>query len=430
MSGPLSGLRIVEVANMMAAPSAGAILADLGADVVKVEPPTGDILRGAHRVVGPGAGPGPHPDAYFTVDNRGKRSLVVDLGRDAGVAVVHRLVERADVFITNLTDERRVRYRLTPPDLLAVQPRLVYSSVGGYGSTGPAAGKPGYDWTAFFARGGVSSVIGEPDDPPLAFRPGQGDHTTALALLVAILTALRERDRSGAGQVVEAALFQVAAWTLASDLAASLVDGEQPRRFARRDWPNPLTCRYRCADGKWVALCMPGPRDYWDGFCIALERTEWIFDERYAEVAVRLQHAAELIAAIDERLAELPRDDWGRRFDEAGVIWAPVQQLPELIDDPQAAAMGLFQPVLDEANGLDFRTVGVPFRMHGADIAVRGPAPGLGQHTQQVLAEAGFDADEIAALESDGVLGEIGRDRARSGELGQGAERRSKSSEK
>ncbi|MCC6438468.1 MAG: CoA transferase [Acidimicrobiales bacterium] len=404
MAGPFAGLRVVEVANMIAAPSAAAVLADLGADVVKIEPPSGDILRGSHRPLDPSVGPGPHPDGYFTVDNRGKRSVVVDLNRAEGVAIVHRLVAGAEVFITNLTEERRTRYRLQPADLHAVRPTLVYGSVGGYGSVGPAAGKPGYDWTAFFARGGVQSLIGEPDDPPLSFRPGQGDHTTALALLVALLTALRERDRTGEGQVVEAALFQVAAWTLASDLAVSLVDGAQPPRYARAAWPNPLTCRYRCADGRWVALCMPGPRDYWDSFCIAIERTEWIFDERYAEVAVRLTHSAELVAAIDARLAELPRAEWARRFDEAGVIWAPVQDLPDVIADPQAEALGIFQPVIDEANGFEFRTVGVPFRIHGADIAVRGPAPAVGEHGREVLLEAGFAADEVARLEADGVI--------------------------
>ncbi|MEZ5233522.1 MAG: CoA transferase [Acidimicrobiales bacterium] len=404
MTGPFSGVRVVEVANMIAAPSAAAVLADLGADVIKVEPPTGDILRGSHRPLDPAVGPGPHPDGYFTVDNRGKRSLVVDLNHDEGVALVHRLVAGAELFITNLTEDRRTRYRLQPADLLAVQPTLVYGSVGGYGSVGPAAGKPGYDWTAFFARGGVQSVIGEPDDPPLAFRPGQGDHTTALALLVGLLSAMRERDRTGAGQVVEAALFQVACWTLASDLAVSLVDGAQPPRWGRASWPNPLTCRYRCADGRWVALCMPGPRDYWDGFCVAIERTEWIFDERYADVTVRLTHSEALVAAIDEVLAQRPRDEWAARFDEAGVIWAPVQDLPEVIADPQAEALGIFQPVRDDANGFRFRTVGVPFRIAGADIAVRGPAPALGQHGAEVLAEAGVDAATIERLHAEGII--------------------------
>ena len=404
MAAPLSGIRVVEVANMIAGPSAGALLADLGADVIKIEPPTGDILRGSHRPLARGAGPGPHPDAYFTVDNRGKRSVVADLNQAAGVAIVHKLVAGADIFLTNLTDERRARYQLLPADLQPRQPRLVYASVGGYGSVGPDAGKPGYDWTAFFARGGVSSLLGEPGAPPPAFRPGQGDHTTALALLAAMLCALRERDRTGEPQEVEVALFQVAAWTLASDLAVTLVDGAQPPKLARADWPNPLTCRYRCADDRWVALCMPGPRDYWDNFCVALDRVEWSLDERYTEVTTRLAHAAELIAAIDERMAQQTLAEWTPRFDEAGVIWAPALRLPELIADPQAEAMGLFQPIEDLVHGWRFRTVAAPFHLRGADISVRGPAPDLGQHTEEVLAEAGYDKTRIAELNEAGVI--------------------------
>jgi crotonobetainyl-CoA:carnitine CoA-transferase CaiB-like acyl-CoA transferase len=404
MSGPLSSVRVLEVANMIAAPSAAALLADMGADVIKVEPPTGDILRGAHRPIDPSAGPGPHPDGYFTIDNRGKRSIVVDLGTEAGTDVVHRLAARSDVFVTNLTDDRLARYRLRSDDLRDVRQDLVYASLGGYGSVGPLAGKPGYDWTAFFARGGVSSLLGEPDGPPPAFRPGQGDHTTALALLSAILVALRERDRTGQFQRVEVALFQVAAWTLASDLSMSLIDGTQPPKPARAEWPNPLTCRYRCADGRWVALCMPGPRDYWDSFCIAVGRTEWIFDERYADVPTRLGHSAELVAAIDEVIGAEPLEHWASRFDEAGVIWAPVQRLPDVIADPQAEALGVFSTVEDREAGFTFRTVSAPFHVEGAGIAVRGPAPVLGRHGREVLAEAGFGDDEIDALDRAGVI--------------------------
>ncbi len=389
---------------MIAAPSAAAIMADLGADVVKVEPPTGDILRGAHRPLDPAAGPGPHPDGYFTVDNRGKRSVVADLGRAEGVAIVHRLAAQADVFVTNLTADRLARYRLRAEDLEPSCPGMIHASLGGYGSTGPLAGKPGYDWTAFFARGGVSSVIGEPGGPPPAFRPGQGDHTSALALLSAVLAALRERDRTGQFQRVEVALYQVAAWTLASDLSVTLIDGAQPAKPARAEWPNPLTCRYRCADGRWLALCMPGPRDYWDGFCVALGRTEWIFDERYAELPARLGHAAELVAAIDAIFATETSTHWATRLDEAGMIWAPVQLLADVVADPQAEALGIFAPVRDPAHGFDFRTVATPFRIAGADVAVRGPAPDVGQHSREVLAELGYTAQEIDELDAAGVI--------------------------
>ncbi len=391
---------------MIAGPSAAALMADLGATVVKVEPPTGDILRNGHRPLDPSYDR-PHPDPWWQLDNRGKQGVVVDLTTDAGVAVVHRLAAGADVFLTNLTDERRARYRLMPDDIRAVAPTVVYAHVGGYGSAGPVAGAPAYDMTAFFARGGVQGVIGQPDDPPHAFRPGQGDHTTALALLASILAALRQRERDGTFQSVQVALYQVATWTLSSDLTVTLLDGAPLPPLARADWPTPLTCRFRCADGRWLALCMPGPKDYWDNFCVALDRLEWTTDPRYADAAERFRHGPELVAACDTIFAGRTRADWADRLDAAGVIWAPVQSLTEITEDPQAAALGIFTTLEDPETGTTFRTVAAPFHIDGAHIAVRGPAPRLGEHTRAVLGDAGYAPDEIERLVADGVVGTV-----------------------
>ncbi|MBM3684381.1 MAG: CoA transferase [Actinobacteria bacterium] len=401
--GPLDGVRVVEVANMIAGPSAAALMADLGATVVKVEPPTGDILRGGHRPLDPTI-TAPYPDPWWQLDNRGKQGIVVDLTTDAGVEVVHRLAADADVFLTNLTDDRRARYRLTPDDIRAVAPTVVYAHVGGYGSAGPVAGAPAYDMTAFFARGGVQGVIGQPDDPPHAFRPGQGDHTTALALLSAILAALRQRDRDGTFQSVQVALYQVATWTLSSDLTVTLLDGAPLERTARADWPTPLTCRFRCADDRWIALCMPGPKDYWDNFCVAVDRLDWTADPRFADGTERFRHGPELVAACDEIFATRPRTAWADRLDAAGVIWAPVQSLTEITEDPQAEALGIFTTLEDPATATTFRTVAAPFRIDGSHVAVRGPAPGLGEHTVSVLRDAGYDEATIAELLANGVV--------------------------
>jgi crotonobetainyl-CoA:carnitine CoA-transferase CaiB-like acyl-CoA transferase len=402
VSAPLEGVRVLEVANMIAGPSAGALLADLGAEVTKVEPPGGVIHRGAHP---PAAGPEGQrvPDAWWHLDNRGKRGIVVDLTTTEGVAVVHRLAAGADVFLTNLTDERRVRYRLTADDVLAANPAAVYALVGGYGTEGPLGGRPAYDMTAFFARGGVQGLLGEPTGPPPAFRPGQGDHTTALALLAAVLAALRQRDRTGEGQVVEVALYQVAAWTISSDLSVSLLDRTQPTRPTREHWPNALTCRFRCADGRWVALCMPGPRDYWPAFAECVGRPEWADDERYRTPAGRLAHAAELMAEVDACFATADRDTWTERLDAAGLTWAPVHELPEVIEDPQARALGLFTRVDDPVAGC-FETVAAPFHLRSADVGVRGPGPALGEHTRAVLREVGYTPSEIDELVTRGAV--------------------------
>ncbi len=396
MTAPLSGIKVLEVANMIAAPSAAAMMADLGAEVVKVEPPTGDIIRGAAlgRV---------EPDPWFNLDNRGKQGIAIDLKEDDGIDVVHRLAASADVFVTNLTIERQRRFRLSAQDIHAVAPTAVHASLSGYGASGPEAHKLAYDMTAFFARGGIQHMVSEPGSAPSAFRPGQGDHTSALSLLSSILAALRLRDQTGEGQAVEVSLYQVAAWTIASDLSSALVDGSEPVRTPRADWSTPLTARFECSDGKWVAFCMPGPKDFFPAFAECLGHPEWCDDERFNSVSARANHATEMIAACDAALATADRATWAERFDAAGLTWGPVHDLDDIQHDPQAHELGVFETIDDHEAG-PFQTVSAPFSIKGADVAVRGRGPDLGEHSRSVLAAAGWAAEEIDDLVRRGVI--------------------------
>jgi crotonobetainyl-CoA:carnitine CoA-transferase CaiB-like acyl-CoA transferase len=224
MSGPLEDITVVEIANWIAAPSATALMVDMGASVIKVEPPSGDSMRNKLRQ--PRFAEGfPGTDVVFQLDNRGKRSIAVDIGDERGQAIVGELTDKADVVVTNLTRSRLERFGLGPDQVRARNPGLVYALVTGQGSTGEDADQLAFDVTAFFGRGGVTALLGEPDGLPVAPRAGQGDHPTGLALLVAILGALRVRDRTGEGQVVETALMRVGAWTIGCDLAASSPTG-------------------------------------------------------------------------------------------------------------------------------------------------------------------------------------------------------------
>ncbi len=396
-AAPLAGVHVLEVANMIAAPSMAALMADLGASVVKVEPLTGDILR--NSVID-----GPGPDPYFELDNRGKRGIAVDLSTADGVGLVHRLAQSADVLVTNLTADRMTKYQLSAEDIAAVAPRCIHASLSGYGTTGDDAGRLAYDMTAFFARGGVQSLVSEPNGAPPAFRPGQGDHTSALALLAATLAALRLRDTTGHVAPVEVALMQVATWTIASDLAVTLVSGSGPERWPRAGWPSPLTCRFRCADDRWVAFCMPGPRDFWEAFALCLERPDWVDDPRFATPIARRANAADLIAACDEIFATATRDHWTTRLDAAGLTWGPIQSVESLIDDPTLHELGGLHLIDDHPSG-PFHTVAAPFRLRGADVSVRGRAPELGEHTRAVLAEAGLTSSEIDDLVAGKVVG-------------------------
>lgn len=399
---PLEGVTVLELANWVAGPSCGALMADMGADVVKVEPLAGDGMRGKLRqpTLPEGA---PTTDFPFHLDNRGKRSIAVDLADRRGADVVREMAALADVFITNLLPGRLDRYGLTPEQLHEVNPGLVYGIVSGYGTEGPDADRIAFDLTAFFGRGGVMSLVGEPDEPPPAFRAGQGDHVTALCLLSALLAALRLRDRTGEGQVVKTALMQVGAWTIGCDMSAALVDRRQPSKRRRDHAISPLNTRYRCADGVWVNLSAHN-QGAWPQFCEALGRPDLAKDDRYDTPVKRFQAGAELVAIIDEIFASQPFEHWAPRLDEAGVLWGKVADLPDLIDDPQARALGMYESI-DHPEAGRFETLAAPFDIVGADVAIRGPAPDCGEHTGEVLAQFGITPARIAELAEAGVLG-------------------------
>ncbi|TFV91055.1 CoA transferase [Blastococcus sp. CT_GayMR16] len=403
MVAPLEGIRVVEVANWMAGPGAAALMADMGAEVVKVEPLRGDAMRQATRQ--PAMPPGVAPlDASFQMDNRGKRGVAVALNRPEGTDLVRRLAARADVFVCNLMPGRQAKFRLDADTLLALNPRLVHATLTGYGLGGPDATRPGYDLTAFFGRGAVLHAMAEPDNPaPPRLRPAQGDHTAALALLASILAALRLVETTGKGQRLDVSLLSAAAWTMATDLAATLVDGQNPPQGGRRARPHALHGGFRCSDGRWLLLFMPEPH-WWPRFCAAVQRPEWAEDPRFASYAGRAQNMAELTVLLDGVFATRTLEEWGRLFDAEGFIWGPGSTVAEFAADAQAEVDGLY-PTIDHPEAGTFRTVASPIRISGADIAPRGPAPSVGQHTTGVLADLGLTAQELTALAADGIIG-------------------------
>ena len=402
MNAPLAGVTVIEVDNYMAAPSAAAILADLGARVVKVEPLGGDPMRGIGRpakIEGPLKG----YDFGFDVDNRGKESIAVALDTEAGAKVVQRLVAGAQVFLCNLLPQRQAKFGLDPETLMAITPQLGHATLTGYGTGGPDAGRPGYDVTAFFGRSGLYDAMREGDHGavPMA-RPAQGDHTTGLALVGAVLAALRLAERTGQGQVVETSLYETAIWTQASDFGVTAVDQAPVRRRARHEQLAPAANRYPCGDGKWVVLNTMGG-SAWDKLCAALDRPDWLADPRFKDASSRYRHMRELVDAIDGILAARSRDEWGEIFDRAGLIWGPVLTLEEVAADRQAAAIEMFPEIAHETLGT-YRSVRIPMRFRDADVGPRGPAPRLGQHTTAVLAAAGYAPNEIHALAASGAV--------------------------
>jgi crotonobetainyl-CoA:carnitine CoA-transferase CaiB-like acyl-CoA transferase len=401
MTAPLEGLRVVEVANWVAGPAACALFRDMGAEVLKVEPPAGDTLRMFNMR---NLGYDTDLNTAFQIDNRGKRSLVLDLEKPSARGVVERLVRDADVFLTNLTTPRREKYGLTFELLSRANPRLVYTSLTGYGTTGPDQGRPGFDYAAFWARSGLMASIGEPPSAPPLCRGGQGDHTTALNLVLSTLLALRVRDQTGRAQYAEVSLYGTGMWTLASDLSAALVTRTQPPRHDRTAPANPIWNTYRSSEGRWILLVHPNSQPFWPRFCAAIGEPGWASDSRFDTPQKRQAAGRALAEAISERFARHDFAHWARVLDVEKLIWAPVATLDEVVSDPQAHAIGAFAPLEHPKEGR-FETLAAPFALAGAEITPRGCAPELGAHSREALAEHGFSPEEIGALEREGVLG-------------------------
>lgn len=403
-TAPLDDITVIEIDNWMAAPSAGAILADLGARVIKIEPLSGDPMRNMHRRVKVDDERFHDYDFQFDVDNRGKESITLNLVDDAAIEIVHKLCATADVFLCNLLRQRQDRFTLDPDSLLGVNPKLVHATLTGYGTFGPEAWRPGYDATAFFARSGLYEMMrqGENAAPPMA-RPAQGDHTAGLALVGAILGAIRLVDRTGIGQVVETSLFETAVWTQASDYSVAAVDKAPSRPRARDEEIGATANRFPCMDGKWIVVHMPAPAA-WAGFCEAIGRPDMVTDERFIDLRSRFRNMAAVVDEIDATLGTKNRDEWGEIFDDRKIVWAPVMAFDEVANDPQAEALDLFPTITSERIG-EYPSVAMPLRFHTAPVGPQGPAPSVGEHTMSVLNALGIGESEIARLLADGVIG-------------------------
>lgn len=397
MQAPLEGVRVVEIAHFVAVPAAGALLADLGAEVVKIEvPPRGELYRRSRPLFsgyqnefpdGPG----------FHLDNRGKRSLMLDLTDPEARAALLRVIDGADVVTTNLLPARRVKYGLDHASLLARKPSLVVAAINGYGLGGAEADRPAFDYAAYWARSGMMDLMRDEGVPPSMLRPGVGDHAAASNLVIAILAALRMRDTTGQGRYVEVSLLQTGMYILGCDIAMALVTREPLKRHDRKQAANPLWNSYETADGRWLMLVMIDPTIYWPRLCAAIERADLEHDPRFEEPFTRGANAPTLIAEFEREFARHPLAVWRRRLDAAGLIWAPVNRVEEVIDDPQARAMGYVEP-LEHPQAGAFESLGPPFRIEGVSLGSRRACSDVDADGDAVLREAGLDASEIAKL--------------------------------
>ncbi|BBX01892.1 CoA transferase [Mycolicibacterium moriokaense] len=402
MAGPFEGVRVVEVAAWTFVPGAGAIMADLGADVIKVEPPTGDPQRALRNALNADDSA---PNPFLQVPNRGKRSITLDLTTPAGLDALRRLVKTADVFLTSYLPKVRAKLGIDPEDLREENPRLVYVRGSGWGSQGANASTGGFDSAAAWSAAGVQNKLtapgaAEPAAQPAAFFDLQGSS----AIAGAVAMALFRRERSGEGAVIDVSLLNTGMWTMGPDLAAAATGSGELPRIDRKAAPNPIVNYYRTSDDRWLNLvCLQADR-FWAELCTLIGRDDLIDDERFRDAFSRYVNSADCVAELDATFGSRTLDEWRTVLANFSGVWSAAATFEEVCASPQVADNG-YLPEVVGADGRPFRLVAPPYQFDGVPTTPAGPAPELGQHTEEILLDAGLDWDTIADLREQGALG-------------------------
>jgi len=399
MSGPMAGIKVVEMGVWVAGPSTAAILCDWGADVVKIEPPGGDPFRGLFASALGAAIPVNPP---FEVDNRGKRSICLDLANREALAIAQRLVADADVFVSNMRPRVLEQYCLSYDDVRAQNPRIVYCQITGHGPDVPERDRAAYDIGAFWARAGVAASLTADGYAIPQQRGGMGDHMTGCNAAAAISAALFHRERTGEGQRVAVSLVRTGIYMMGWDYGITMRMGVPTQAYDRFHAPNPIINCFQSGDGRWFWLLLLQADRHWPDLLRAVERADMLEDERWRDISVRRANAESLVRELDGEFRKRPLAEWAEIFDRENVWFAPVNSISQALEDPIAQASGAFAEV--EGPEGPVRIVNTPVDFYGTPNAPRGLAPELGQHTEEVLLELGYDWDGISALKEKGVI--------------------------
>ncbi|MEM5401113.1 CoA transferase [Paraburkholderia unamae] len=394
-----SGLKVLDLASYIAGPAATTILADFGADVIKVEPPgTGDVYRYFSAMP-----PNPTSDVNYAwqLTNRNKRGIAIDLKKPDAKEVLHRLVRWADVVVVNFPPRVKASLGCTYEDFAPLNDKLIYADVTGYGSEGPEADTPGFDVTAYWARSGLMEVTHDAGSPPTLPIPGIGDHATATTLYAAIVTALYVRATIGKGSHVSTSLIANGIWAAGAWVEGGLNGGHFFAQHDRKSPPNALLNPYQTADKRWILLVAAQRKD-WPGFCKAIGKPDLLEDPRFVDEN-RIANSAQLVEILDPMFASRPLAYWKQVLDAGRVIFGVVQVAREIIDDPQLPANGIVVP-LAQPGGKEARTVSSPFQVLGSPKVKPTAAPQLGEHGAQILQELGFGEADIARLNDAGAV--------------------------
>jgi len=405
MSMPLEGIRVLDCTIWQMGPVASALLADLGAEVIKIEEPVGgDPGRGTKRIRGKPVELPQGKSWYFEYTNHNKKGITLDLRSEAGKQVLFRLVKKSDVFVQNLRLGIVKRLGIDYKTLSGYNPRIIYASATGFGSRGADANEPAFDLLGQ-ARSGMMTTAGEPDAPPVVHSLGMADQIGAIMLAYGVLAALLARERLGIGQEVEVSHLGSAITLIGLEVFASLATGHALPLLSRKQAPNPVWNIYECSDGKWITLAMFQPDRQWPAVCKALELQELVDDPRFCNMERRSENCSELIAIFDKVFTTQSCAEWMRRLKQAGdIICSPVNTLEDLPHDQQVIENEYIVDFDHPALGR-IKFVGLPVRFSKTPGAIRLPAPEFGQHTEEVLLDIGeYSWEEIAELREKGVI--------------------------
>ena len=400
----LEGLKVIEMATYVAAPAAGAMLRDWGAEVIKVEPLNGCPMRRFFEGMKSNVPIEGNP--IFTLDNRGKKGISINTSDEKGAKIVRELIKDADIFLTNVRPKSLESANLNHEELHKINPKLIYCSLTGYGLDGEERNRPGFDVAAYWSRSGMAHLTQRKGEEPLPIRTASGDHITAISTVSGILAAVYERTQTGKGKVVETSLLRTGIYSVSSDMALQLKFGRVPSTKKRDEQINPIFNFFKTKDDRWICLSPRAGGDYdLPKVVRALGKEDWLENKKFNTNQARRENAKEFIEEMDKAFSQHTMAEWGEKLDAQDLIWSPVQNLKEVSRDKQAIAGGAFSVVEDQDCSENYSTVSSPVKFHNSDDGPKGPAPKLGQDNFEVLKGIGINEEEINNLIDDGIVG-------------------------